>query len=696
MLLRVPHDLALVEIGDALVLEIERRFGPITRVIDPNGMDPGHRWPWALPPSRAEAPHDFREGIMVHDLPLPLLLDVAKSRNLEVLNMRDEADFTQAVPRGARRQRKPAAATLKGDSLVGRPVTRPKVPQWTPTRAVQRALWRVPRDIPAALADEIMFNAVYVGLWNEGITMGRGDRARCGRKTLAALQSDAVDLTRIPCNSFRCPQCARKKSARYFHSLSQQLAFDQSGAQGAVPPWFLTVTINQTEFRKGVVAGFTSGTADERAVMALAWLTFSRRMNKKYGAFLKALTSRYPDLHYFWVLEAHESGWPHGHLLLRSATMNAEAMEEAGVRSMNELSAITPRCEGVPRYLRSTGDRCPYPGLVGLFRRLLSDAGLGHFWLEPVEFGVDLGKTVARYFSKTNGNMVGEVTKNSQRPLSLMRELKLIGFTKDDRRSGRKGFFTAVSGLNGAKSRQDAMPPDDAADPASPEPEDASSAGLADEPSDVASAPAASEAHAPATQACPPPPAPGPVAEPSGEALRLRVQTTLAAAFAAARTSGGSAPELWRWCAAGCGRRTPHAIPSGDLRVVVNVTVDGGQRLDVALHDDKHIALAILLTDTPEADGLGPRWLTTRGGRIDWISVDARAVQASPLVLEPVEDAISSPRYACQACLNREPSMRPRPEVHKSGPAQLGLGFPQRDVDAARAGGTRRQAGRKR
>jgi len=263
-------------------------------------------------------------------------------------------------------------------------------------------------------------------------------------------------LSRMRCGSVRCVHCSHVVHGfKWMRRVEKQLRYDME--QGR-PLWFLTLTIDPSAFMERF------GIPRQEAARALAW----RRFSPQLKVFIKALRREGYDVSFFRSIEAHRSGWPHLHLLVRSQRLTECALAEAGVDTMGELVQEMIRRQRDPslskriaswerggRKGRKPAFRLPYSRTRSLLKKFAARAGFGsqHFWLEPVR-----GRTpseagdLASYVSKdpfcrkeisrvpdAEPGVAYEVSKPLQRQAAIL----VRGVRCWDASRGKNAFFDA-------------------------------------------------------------------------------------------------------------------------------------------------------------------------------------------------------------------------------------------------------------
>lgn len=111
----------------------------------------------------------------------------------------------------------------------------------------------------------------------------------CGELTAVKKEHDGLVAVSLPCNAWTCPDCAPKRKARL-----------TAEAIGGRPHTFLTLTTRRRKDADPNVAALE---------MSRAWRLLRLRIMRKM---------KLARLPFLAVIEAHKSGWPHLHILLRA------------------------------------------------------------------------------------------------------------------------------------------------------------------------------------------------------------------------------------------------------------------------------------------------------------------------------------------------------------------------------------------
>lgn len=112
----------------------------------------------------------------------------------------------------------------------------------------------------------------------------------CGTKTLVSERGPNVKIARLYCQSWDCPRCAPQRRKR----LMKECALGE-------PNKMVTLTVNPKHF---------DGPDDAARALVLAWRRAREALKRWHGhRFVEGMA----------VFERHKSGWPHLHILVRSA-----------------------------------------------------------------------------------------------------------------------------------------------------------------------------------------------------------------------------------------------------------------------------------------------------------------------------------------------------------------------------------------
>lgn len=121
----------------------------------------------------------------------------------------------------------------------------------------------------------------------------------CGSTTLVKWGHNERTATALRCRSWNCDECA-----------PQRKKLLQKDCHNGAPNTFLTLTNRRVSGR----------TANQAAlILSRSWRLLRLRIMRKYN--LKKLP-------FIAVIEAHQSGWPHLHILLRSIWIDAKWLSE--------------------------------------------------------------------------------------------------------------------------------------------------------------------------------------------------------------------------------------------------------------------------------------------------------------------------------------------------------------------------------
>jgi hypothetical protein len=250
----------------------------------------------------------------------------------------------------------------------------------------------------------------------DALDLRDASRERCGKLTFEQAMRVEQNIVRrwwrATCRSHRCPGCAKLLGLAEAQRLVAQLQRDE--AAGRPPCVFFTVSVDRSRY--------------ETAVEAMKDLV------NRLRAYDHSLRRRYgKDLAYWRTVESHAEGWPHVHLLVRSARLNHALVADAAVTGWPALVEACAAARDVPKGRRR---RCPFPRERRWLNDAAVEAGLGFagFYVEPVRDPEDAGLYLTKEQTRpSRSTIAGEMTKGRQVPVVLPRHFRRF------RASGKAG-----------------------------------------------------------------------------------------------------------------------------------------------------------------------------------------------------------------------------------------------------------------
>ena len=242
-------------------------------------------------------------------------------------------------------------------------------------------------------ADRPPEDFVRFGLGNalerDGMFLGRNQRAMCGaitleRRVLTPDRRVVRELRAMLCRSHRCPHCGPILAARWKAQLRAQLARDRT--EGRDHHVHLTLTLPRRRYQNGAVASKLALSGDKGP-----WRRFLERLRRRFSV-----------MAYLRVIEFHDDGWPHAHVIFRSEALVEAMLAEAGVGTVEQLRArlLDYEAETLARHAEGKcARRHPYASLRRELEDLAHAAGWGRAGFdadlvrEPAAIAAELCKT---------------------------------------------------------------------------------------------------------------------------------------------------------------------------------------------------------------------------------------------------------------------------------------------------------------
>jgi len=247
-------------------------------------------------------------------------------------------------------------------------------------------------------------------------------RAECGKQTFTYSWRDKNGehcvWWRKPCRSHRCPSCAKLLGMWEANRLVRQLQRDE--AQSRPPCVFFTVSVARDRYETSVEA---------QKDLLLRMRAYFRTLRKKYGQ----------DLAYWYAVEFHAAGWPHAHMLVRSAGLVAAFLEDS---KQADWPSLVSRCLAALTTKKGRRRQCPFGRERRLLNTLAVEVGLGRtgFYAEPVRDPEDVAHYLVKEQTRPSRSPVGrELTKHHQVLDTLPRHFRRF------RPSGKAGDGRASS-----------------------------------------------------------------------------------------------------------------------------------------------------------------------------------------------------------------------------------------------------------
>jgi hypothetical protein len=227
-------------------------------------------------------------------------------------------------------------------------------------------------------------------LERDGILLGRKQRRKCGamtqeRRTLTAEGREVRSLRRLLCQSHRCPRCAPILAARWKARIQAQVDRDLDAGRDQYV--LITLTLSRRGYQNAATAS--------KLVLG----------GKKgpWRSFIERLRRRYPGAAFLRIVEFHQDGWPHLHVLVRSEALVDAMVAQSGLDGVAALRArvIEVKAENDLRKAAGVKGRIhsPYAKMRVIVRDLALKSGFGgdafdlDLVLNPEGIGAELAKT---------------------------------------------------------------------------------------------------------------------------------------------------------------------------------------------------------------------------------------------------------------------------------------------------------------